>query len=56
MNSVWNKQDPVLNKHYICRLENGDIKLCEWEDKDWFHVFGFDSYKPQVVEWMVVPE
>ena len=54
MGNVWNKLNPLRSGDYICRMDNGYIKMCHWDGDKWF-----DIWKPTlvgiVVEWMLIP-
>ena len=52
--SNWNIKSPNVAGDYICRMNNGYIKMCHWDNVDWF-----DMWETGIIgivkEWMYIP-
>ena len=44
-----------INTSYICKMENGYIKLCFWNGTEWLDMWS-DSLNGKVIDWMNVPK
>ncbi len=40
---------------YICRMDNGYIKMCYWNTREWLDMWE-TTLKGEVIRWMEIPE
>ena len=50
----WNQENPTEEGDYICRMDDGYIKMCHWVGCQWFDMWK-PTLKGQVKEWMKIP-
>ena len=55
MKKIWNIDNPPKSpKSYICRMENGYIKMCYWDGVRWFDMWS-KTLDGVVIKWMEIP-
>ena len=50
----WNKENPKHAGEYICRMQNGYVKMCHWNGTTWYDMWK-QTIDGIVKEWMNIP-
>lgn len=50
----WNKENPKNTGDYICRMQDGYIKMCHWNGILWLDMWK-TTIDGIVLEWMDIP-
>ena len=50
----WHNELPEIDSDYICRMDNGYIKLCHFQDGVWYDMWKTDI-DGIVIKWMFIP-
>ena len=50
----WHSENPKKDGEYICRMDNGYIKMCHYVNGIWYDMWD-TGIKGTVKEWMNIP-
>ena len=50
----WHSENPKKDGEYICRMDNGYIKMCHYVNGVWYDMWD-TGIKGTVKEWMNIP-
>lgn len=50
----WNQENPKHAGDYICRMQNGYVKMCHWNGTTWYDMWK-QTIDGIVKEWMNIP-
>ena len=50
----WHSENPKKDGEYICRMDNGFIKMCHYVNGVWYDMWD-TGIKGTVKEWMNIP-
>jgi hypothetical protein len=53
-NKIWITDNPDIPGSYICRMDNGYIKMCYWDGEEWGDMWR-DGLDGEVSRWMEIP-
>jgi hypothetical protein len=52
---IWHTENPPLEGAYICRMDNGFIKMCYYKKNIWADIWQSNNITNQVESWMYIP-
>lgn len=53
--STWNSCNPPKEASYICRMDDGYIKMCYWSGYQWTDMWE-RTLNGSVKKWMYIPQ
>lgn len=50
----WHSENPLIDGDYICRMDDGYIKLCHYQEGEWSDMWK-EKIEGFVMKWMYIP-
>lgn len=49
------KENPIYRGSYLCRMDNGYVKMCYWNGEEWLDMWR-STLEGSVNNWMEIPK